>query len=480
MENTTSSPAAPLYEQLAEEIEGQVTRGTFRTGERVPSVRQVSQQKNLSVTTVLRAYQLLEDRGVIEARPQSGYYVRMPLAAAIPEPEISTPSFDPSQVNVTDLVMQVLHSSMDQHLVQFGAAIPDPKLLPTARLNRTLIYLARHVEIPQNMCGEPRGLEELRVQAAQRAFYAGYAANPDEMIITSGATEAMNLALRAICQPGDLVAIESPTYFGVLHILESLGLRTLEIPTHARTGVSLGALRFALDHHPVRACLFVTNFNNPLGSLMPSENKHELVQILAEREIPLIEDDINGELCFNGQRPEVAKAYDRNGLVLLCSSFSKTISPSYRVGWIAPGRYRAQVERLKLATNLCTSILPQMAIAEFLKSGGFDHYLRRMRRAYAQKVAMMVQAVGRYFPQGTRVTKPQGGHVVWVQLPEQVDSLALYGMALKVGITLAPGYIFSPTTKYRNFIRLNVAYMDENAERAVMRLGELAGRLAGS
>ena len=478
MERLLSADKAPLYERLAEEIALQVRQGTFRPGERVPSVRQISQQKNLSITTVLRAYQMLETRGVIEARPQSGYYVRIPPRPTIPEPEISNPLPDPSQVNIAELVMRVMRDSLDQRLVQFGAAIPDPNLLPIKRLNRILASIARNDQIPQNLCGEPKGLEELRVQVAQRAYLSGCPLTPEDVIITSGATEAISLALRVICRPGDLVAVESPTYFGILQILESLGLRTLEIPTHSRTGLSLGALRFALDNHPVKACLFVPNFNNPLGSLMPSANKRELVEMLAEREIPLIEDDIYGELFFSGQRPEVAKAYDRKDLVVLCSSFSKDISPSLRVGWVAPGRFKAELERLKMATNMCTSLLPQLAVAQFLASGGYDHHMRRMRRAYADKVAQMTQAVARYFPEGTRVTNPLGGHVLWVQLPSKVDSLILYRQALKVGITLAPGYIFSPTTRYKNFIRLNAAYMDARAERAVLRLGELAERLA--
>ncbi len=478
MEKLIPTQDAPLFEQLVEEIIHQVSQGTFRPGERVPSVRKISQQKNLSVTTVLHAYQILEDRGVIEARPQSGYFVRAQHSTVIPEPEISDPVSDPTQVNIAELALRVMRDSLDTSLVQFGAAIPDPQLLPTARLNRILASIARRVDLPQNICAEPRGLEELRVQVAQRAFYAGYSLNPEDVVITSGATEAMSLALRAVCRPGDLVAVESPTYFGILQILESLGLRALEIPTHSRTGVSLEALRFALENHPVRACLFVPNFNNPLGSLMPSESKKELVELLAEREIPLIEDDIYGELYFSGQRPEVAKAYDRKGLVLLCSSFSKDISPSYRVGWIAPGRYKIQVERLKLATSMCTSILPQLAIANYLGSGGHDRHLRRIRRAYAQKVAQMAQAVAAYFPEGTRVTNPLGGHVIWVQLPEGADALSLYNMALKAGITLAPGHIFSPTAKYRNFIRLNASYWDARAEQAMLRLGELAARLS--
>jgi DNA-binding transcriptional MocR family regulator len=302
----------------------------------------------------------------------------------------------------------------------------------------------------------------------------GCALEPDDFVITSGCAEAIHLALQAVCRPGDLVAVESPTYFGILQALEAQGLRALEIPTHSRDGISLDALSFALENHPVRAVVVISNFSNPLGCCMPEENKRALVELLARYQVPLIEDDIYGELAFHAQRPGVAKVFDRQGLVLLCSSFSKDISPSYRVGWIAPGRFRKRVEQLKMATNIATAVLPQLAIARFLESGGYDRHLRSIRRAYAQKVAQMTQAVLAYFPEGTRVSSPAGGFVLWVQLPGEVDSLALYQRALAAGITLAPGHIFSATAKYRSFIRLNAAYMNFAGERALARLGGLA------
>jgi len=467
---------APLYEQLARELAQQIEAGTFAPGERVPSVRQISQQKRLSVTTVLQAYHLLEDRGMIEARPQSGYFVQARPVVSMPEPETSAPPSDPAQVGIGELTMMVLRDALDPRLAQFGAAIPDPNLLPTARLNRILAALARRSDIPQNVCGLPEGREELRTLVARQAFTAGCRLTPDDIVITAGCMEALSLSLRAVCRPGDLVAIESPTYFGVLHVLESQGLRALEIPTHHRCGISLEALRFAIEHHPVAACLLMPNFHNPLGSCMPDDNKKELVKLTADHDIPLIEDDIHGELYFEGQRPRVAKAYDRKGLVMLCASFSKDLSPSYRVGWLTPGRFMSEVRQLKMATNIGTAILPQLAIAGFMSNGGYDHHLRKIRRAYAHKASCMAQAVMRYFPDGTRVTAPAGGFVLWVQMPETVDSLVLYRRALKAGITLVPGYMFSATTEYRNFVRLNAAYWSPETEGALQRLGELAGQ----
>ena len=474
-ESSVTRKKETLYESLAGELIHLIQAGTLRPGDRLPSVRRMSQQKGLSLTTVLQAYQVLEDRGTIEARPQSGYYVRPALSApaALPEPEDLGVLPDPEHVQVDELVMRVVRDAMRPGFVQFGAALPAPELLPTNRINRILARVARENVNAAQMAGLPEGMLELRVQVSRRALDLGCSLEPDEFDITCGCAEAIHLALQATCRPGDLVAVESPTYFGILQALEAQGLRALEIPTHARDGISLDALSFALENHPIRAVVVITNYSNPLGCCMPEENKRALVELLARFQVPLIEDDIYGELSFSGKRPGVAKAYDKKGLVLLCSSFSKDISPSFRVGWIAPGRYRARVEQLKMATNIATAILPQLAIARFLESGGYDRHLRTIRRAYAQKVSQMVQAVLRYFPEGTRVSSPAGGFVVWVQLPGEVDSLVLYQRALAAGITLAPGHIFSATAKYRSFIRLNAAYMNFAGERALARLGEL-------
>ena len=462
-----------LYEAVADEITDLINQGTYRPGERIPSVRQLSQQRKISVTTALGAYLLLEDRGLIEARPQSGYFVKSRLPSVFPEPEVSTPSPDPMQVSMHELVMMVLRDTMNPKLVQLGAAVPHPDLVATDKLNRIMAAEARALGNSTGQYDIPPGYEPLRVQIAQRAVAAGCHLAPGDIVTTSGCLEAFVLCLRAICRAGDTVAVESPTYFGVLQMLESLDLRALEIPTHPRDGISLSALRFALDHNPVKACLLMPSFQNPLGSLMPAEHKKELVQILAAYDIPLIEGDLTRELYFSGDRPTPAKAYDRKGLVMLCSSFSKVLSPGYRVGWVAPGKIKSTVEWLKYTNTIATSTLPQITIAKYLEGGGYDHHLRNIRRVYARNIAQMSQAVTQYFPSDTRVTRPNGGFVLWVQLPDTVDSLALYRQALKAGITLAPGHIFSATDQYRNFIRLNAAFWSVDANRAIQRLGEM-------
>jgi len=474
----TSTPKILRYQELAERLAELIRRGTYPPGERIPSVRQMSQQQNLSISTVLQAYSLLEARGVIEARPQSGYYVRARMEERLPEPETSSPHRDPSHVSLHELVMMLMRDSANPDLVQLGAALPhlDHRLIQ--RINRIIVKIIRQQGVEAHRYQFPPGLDALRVQIARRMVNAGCNLSPADILITSGGTEAIDFSLHAVCKPGDIVAIESPSYFGTLQTLEAHGLRALEIPTHPRDGISLEALEFAIEHNPIRAVMVISNFNNPLGSQMPDDRKKALVDLLSKHEIPLIENDVCGELYFGEKRPLVCKAFDTKGLVIVLSSFSKDISPGLRLGWVAPGRYSTEVEWIKFTLSASSPTLPQMAVAEFLEGGGYDQHLRRIRREYARNVELMSDAVMRYFPEGTRLTRPSGGFVLWVQLPENVDSLELYKTALLGGITLAPGHVFSATYQYSNFIRLNAATFDYSMERALEHLGAMIKELA--
>jgi DNA-binding transcriptional MocR family regulator len=467
------------YEQLAEELVHLIESGTFRPGARIPSIRQLSRQKRISISTVMQSLYLLEAQGWLEARPRSGFYVCTMLPTTLPEPDVSSPEPDPSQVSMRELVTRVaLDDTHNPHLVQLGAAHPNPALAATQQLNRILNTVARRLGDESGLYDYVPGSKALRVQIARRALATGCSLGPDDILITSGCSESVSICLRAVCRPGDAVAIESPISFDALQCLEALGLKALEIPTHPRDGISLDALRFAVEHNPVSACLVISNFNNPLGSCIPDENKRDLVQLLAEHDIPLIENDIFGEIYFNDRRPPVAKAYDRRGMVMLCSSFSKSLCPGYRVGWVVPGRFKETVQWLKYTSSLAAPTLLEYTIAEFMGSGSYDPYLRRTRRAYARRVASLSQAVRRSFPREIKLTRPAGGFLLWVQLPEAVDSLELYRMALKAGVAITPGYLFSATQQFPNFIRLNAANWSSEAERAVSRLGGLVGELA--
>ena len=465
-----------LYETVSGRIEHLISHGTYRSGDRIPSVRALSIRMKVSVSTVMEAYRLLEDRSLIECRPQSGYYVKPAFPGKLAEPETSSPDVKPTNVNVSELAMMVMQDTRKTGLIQLGAAIPNTELLPVDRLSRTMSASSRR-HGARSLCYEfAPGVEALRVQIAKRALTAGCPMTPEEIIITSGCQEAIFLALQVICRPGDTIAIESPTFYNFFQAIEALGLRALEIPTHPRDGVCIDTLQRVLKRNKVAAGLFTPNFNNPLGSCMPDERKNELVQLFADRGIPLIEDDIYGDLAYSIHRPKTAKAFDKTGNVLLCSSFSKTLAPGYRVGWIAPGRLYADVLRLKSVSSLGTATPTQLAIASFLADGGYDRHLRKMRKIYARNAVLMAEAVSAHFPDGTRVTRPQGGQVLWVELPRKGDSLALYEKARKAGISIAPGPIFSSQRKYRNFFRLNSAMWSDKIRDAVALLGKFAGK----
>jgi DNA-binding transcriptional MocR family regulator len=466
------------YQELADRLAELISQGTYPPGKRIPSVRQISQQQGVSISTVLQAYSLLENQGLIEARPQSGYYVRTHATERLPEPEISSPGRDPSQVSLHELVMMLLADTMNPNLVQLGASLPNPLLLPIKKINRITSNFIREHGAEAHQYQFPPGLEALRTQIAQRAVNRGCSLSPNDILITSGGIEGIDLCLHAVCKPGDIVATESPMYFGTLQSLEVHGLRALEIPTHPREGISLEALEFAIEHNPIRAVLVISNFNNPLGSQIPDEKKKELVEMLARYDIPLIENDVSGEIYFGDKHPLVCKAFDTKGLVMLISSFSKDISPGLRIGWVAAGRFQSEVEWLKVTVSAASPTLPQFVVAEFLESGGYDQHLRRIRREYARNVELLSDAVVRYFPGDMRLTRPSGGFVLWVRLPENVDSLELYKIAHESGITLAPGYVFSPTQQFSNFIRLNASEFNYSTERAMEHLGEMIKEMA--
>lgn len=479
MNESKALKSSPLYEQVADKVARLIQQGTLQTGDRIPSVRQLHNQLGVSVTTVLEAYRLLESEGLVEARPQSGYYVRAKQQDLPPEPSISAPDAIATPVGVGSLVSEILAAACNPKMVPLGGSINSPALLPTLKLNRVLAKIARHADVSSNVYDLPPGNEHVRRRIARRSLTWGGSLTAEEIVITCGCMESLNLCLKAVAKPGDVIVVESPVFYGFLQILESLGMKALEIPTHPRDGVSLEALEAAIHTHPVKACLLTPNFSNPLGSCMPEANKQQLVEMLTQKQIPLIEDDVFGDLYFDASRPKPAKAFDREGMVLLCSSFSKVLAPGYRLGWTAAGRFQPQVERLKYANTLSNPVLLQLAIAEFLQSGSYDHHLRQLRQTYAFQVQRMSQAVSQFFPKGTKITRPQGGFLLWVELPETVNSLELYRRAIQQNISIVPGPVFSTTQKYQNCIRLNCGYpWSREIEQAVSVLGQMAGAIA--
>ena len=293
-------------------------------------------------------------------------------------------------------------------------------------------------------------------------------------MITAGCQEAVTLALLALCSPGDTVAIESPAYFSFIQQLERLRLNGIEIPVTPSEGISLEALEYALEHEKVSACLLTANFSNPIGSLMRDENKKRLVQLLDRHGVPLIEDDLYGDLSHGMERPRAVKAYDEGNNVILCSSFSKCMCPGYRIGWMVPGRHQQRIEQIKMTLSIAASTPAQMAVAAYLASGAYLRHLRKIRQFYSANVAAVSEAVGSSFPEGTRVTRPRGGFVLWVEVPPPFDSVRLYEASRKRGISIAPGSIFSLTGKFKSCLRINAATWSPRVAEAIRTLGELA------
>ncbi|MEN8166410.1 MAG: PLP-dependent aminotransferase family protein [Pseudomonadota bacterium] len=446
-----------LYEKLASEVAHQIEQGIFRAGDRLPGVRVFSRQRDTSVATAVAVYRRLEDDGYVEARARSGFFVRSRPNVTMPEPGISKPKSRPRPVTGQGLTMQLVKAANNPDIVQLGAAVPDSSFLPGRAIELALSSAARRHRTRSVAYEFPPGAPELRQQIARRMAESGCTLRPEEIVITNGCQEALTLALQALTSPGDVLAIESPTFYGLLQVIDSLGLKALEIPTHPREGISLEALQLALEQWPVKACVAVPNYSNPLGYCMPDERKQRLVELLQAHRIPLIEDDVYGDLGFSQRRPSTCKARDKSGSVLYCASFSKTLAPGLRIGWIAPGRYQERVEYLKYVTNLATPTIPQLAVAQMLESGIYERHLRKVRVEYARAVERMIEAVERHFPAGTRVTQPQGGFVIWIELAAKVDSFELAGKLLAQGISIAPGPIFSASQKYRNFLRLSCA-----------------------
>lgn len=463
-----------LYRRIAADISSLIQEGALRPGDRLPSVRRTSRDRRVSVGTVLAAYLSLEKDGFVEARPKSGHFVRRRHEAPTPlrRPRIKVA---PARISVSTGVAALMYSLREKSVLPLGSAVLAPELLPIRALNRTLASIARETPVRGGGYEPPPGPPSLLHQLARRSLTWGLTLEADAFITTVGATEAMHLCFRALTKPGDTVVVHSPMYFGGLQLLEELGLRVIEIPTLPGRGMDLDALRDALKKTPVRACLAIPNFDNPLGTCMSDEAKERMVRLLARHDVPLIEDDVYGDMAFDGSRPRPAKAFDRDGRVLLCGSVSKTLAAGYRVGWVVPGRYRALIERMKFSQTVATPTLPQLAVAEYLAGGGYDRHLRSVRNKLRPQVQRYREAIALAFPRGTCVSDPGGGFVLWVEMPRQVDALGMQAEALRRGVAIAPGPIFSARQRYTNCIRISCGIpWSVRVDDAIATLGELA------
>lgn len=467
-----------LYVSFAARIRAMIDEGVLRPGDRIFSVRQASEKYELSISTVLRAYLLLEQEGVISSHPQSGYYVTPRKRLQQRHGSPLAKDINLSEIDASKLVLTTLKSIREFGTVPLGSPFPDPQLFPLKKIHQYEKALTDDQGEWGVLSDLPPGNEMLRQQIARRYLANGMDVSPDDIVITHGATEAITLCLQAVAKAGDTIALESPGYYALAHTVERLGMKVAEIRTDPESGIDLDALRAVTDNVHIAAVILTSNFQNPLGFVMPEDKKRALVDFLTEQNIPLIEDDVYSELYFSDEPPLPAKAFDRAGIVLHCSSFSKSLAPGYRVGWTTAGRYRQEVERLMFLNSLSLTSAPQIAIAKFMQRDSFEQHLKQLRHTLRSNYVLMCNVIEQSFPAGTQLSIPQGGYVIWVKLPAVLDALELYRAAIDNGITVAPGTIFSRKKELTHYIRLNFSHLWTLAiEQAVREVGALACRM---
>ncbi len=467
--------STPRYRQLAEKLARQIREELYKPGDKLPSVRMAAKQHQLSNATVVQAYGLLEDWDLVEARPKSGYFVRSAVHGSFEPPRIQQSPATPSEVSTSQLIMDIMSSSSQPGITSLGAAIPAADFNILHQLKRSFSQVVRSQPFLGVGYDANKGNPALRRQVARRAIEAGVHVHAEEVVITAGCQSAIGLCLRVLCKPGEIVAVESPVYYGLLQLIESLGLKAIEIPAHPQRGMSVDALRLAMEQWPVSAVLAVPNFSNPLGSMMPDSDKRALIDLLNSFDVPLIEDDIYGDLGYGPQRPKAVKSYDTEGRVLLCSSVSKVLEPQLGLGWVMPGRYLEQIQYERFLNSSAQFRLPQLAVADVLARSSFDRHLRAARETYRQRRDRLFDLVAQHFPQNVRMSEPQGGFVAWLQLAPEVDATMLYLKAKEKGVLVAPGEIFSSNPgKYRQSLRITYA---EDWTRDRVRAIEILGQL---
>jgi DNA-binding transcriptional MocR family regulator len=470
----------PLYLRVASHYRRAIQSGVLMPGERMPSVRTLTRQHQVSLATALQACHRLEDEGLLEARPRSGYFVLKPRRLAIQpvsEPDFGRALDAAHYVGIHDRVSSyVAKCDLYPATVNFAAAYASPEAYPVHELKSAAIRALRnHPEMLVSQVptqGEPK----LRAVLARRALEAGMHLSPEEIVVTQGCIEALNIALRAVAQPGDTIAVESPTYYGLLQVLESLGLRALEIPTSPQNGISVEALEMALQTHPeIKAVVVMPNFQNPLGSVMPDLHKQRLVALCERQQVPLIEDDTYSQLSDDDTPLKAAKSWDTTGNVIYCASLRKTLAPGLRLGWVVGGRWHARIQMLKYAQSRPNEALSQITAAELMTSSAYDRHLVRLRRLLKTQRAQMAEAIAAYFPAGTRLTVPTGSVMLWVELPEGRSALTVFDAALKQGICFVPGLLFSNSNRFDHFMRISCGFpFSREAELALRQLAAIA------
>jgi len=462
----------PLYLGISSAIAQQIYDGTLKTGDKIPSIRTIRKIYNVSINTAIQALLELEGKSLIDAVPRSGYFVSQTFKRTFPLPSITKLQSLSEGKAPEDLIKKVFDTLGKEGITQLSLGTPAKSMLPISKLNKGVVEAVRRLDDGGTSYEPVQGSSNLRRSVAKWSMEFRGGLTEDDLVTTSGAMNAIFNCLLAVTKPGDTLAIETPVYFGTIQVAKALGLNVIEIPAHPIIGIDMDVLKKVLPQ--IDVCCFTVNFSNPLGSLMPDENKQELVKLLAENNIPLIEDDLYGNLYFGPTRPRPCKAFDEEGNVLWCSSVSKTLSPGYRVGWVAPGKFKEKLIRQKLLQTISTPLLYQEVISDFMEHGRYEHHLRTFRNTLQHNCQHFQQAIEAYFPDNTKISQPQGGFVLWLELDKRIDTETLYDTALKYNISFAPGRMFTLQDRYKNCMRLNFALdWNEALNNDLKRLGGL-------
>lgn len=468
------------YREIARRIAEDIEAGLYREGDRLPSVRRLRETHAVSATTAMRVLVELEQDGRVEARPRSGFYVRPRVSTAASDaPAATRTTVPPGPTAVDALIRRIFRAHGDagakRRLLPLGAAEIDEALLPHKDLAAAVTRALREGGPRLLAYGHGAGDPELRRRLALLLGERGTTVGPDDIVVTAGETDALGLALMATTVRGDTVAVESPCFFGILQWIEALGLRAVEIATDPVTGLDLDELERVAAAMPVAALALNPTFHNPFGFAMPSERMTRLLAIAERLDLPIIEDDVYGELHYGNRPRRPLKSFDAQGRVLYCSSFSKTLAPGFRIGWCVPGRYAEAFEHARAPRTAGVATLTQAALARHLDGRAHRRHLDHLRRLFAAQAGPVRALVRESFPAGTRISDPAGGFVFWVEVPPPFDALRFHEIALAEGISTAPGPIFSATGGFRNAFRLSVGRrLTDEVTAGIRRLGAIA------
>jgi DNA-binding transcriptional MocR family regulator len=460
------------YRSVYERYRGLVESGAFAAGERLPSLREVAREEGVGLNTARAAFGLLEDEGLVRAFERGGFYARPRAGSALGAYRAPVALREVEGLSAAQKIDYLLAAGGRR--AGFALAEPDPAFLPAARLERLYASLAGS----WIGYGDQSGEEELRnrITSTYRRLHGSL--EPGDVVVTSGATEAIGMAVRAFVGPGDAVAVESPTYYDYFRHLAAARARVVEVPVLPGRGMDLDLLAKRLRRGRLRMIIAQPNVQNPTGAVMPDGDKRRLVELAARSGAILVQDDVYGDLAFSRERPANLSALGGYERIVYLSSFSKCLAPGLRIGWMSAPALREELARAKGLASLATNRPAQRVLAAYLEGPAFRRHLAAMREALARQLEDYLELLGSALPEGSSVMRPAGGCLLWIGLPAGCDASALFESAAREGILVAPGELFSTNPYFRGHLRINFGYRITARRRA--QLGRLCALASSS